>query len=146
MKMGSLCSLPSKFGKTTCLFAVVLTASFWFLRAAIAQDNQVRFSVGPPAQGLFAYAGAVGPVTNAQKAISVARPILERIYGKEKIQHEEPLTGALAGDVWIVHGTLHCEQTWWQKLFAVIAFCLGGTAELRLSARTGAVLGVTHYM
>ena len=73
----------------------------------------------------------------------MARAVLIPIYGEKIIQHEEPLTATRTGDVWTVQGALNCKMSWWDKLWGVM--CFGGTAELKLSAKTGQILHVTHY-
>jgi len=73
-------------------------------------------------------------VPNAETATSIARAVLIPIYGAKVIQHEEPLIAERHGDIWIVHGTL-CPKG---------APCLGGVAEVQLSAPDGRILHVTH--
>jgi hypothetical protein len=74
-------------------------------------------------------------VPDSQTAVVIGRAVLIPIYGRQTIQSEEPLTAKRQGDVWTVSGTLHCGGT----------SCVGGTAEVRLSAKDGRVLHVTHY-
>jgi hypothetical protein len=108
-------------------------------------DGDVRFRSGPVEQGDYAFAAPAGPVISGDKALAVARPILNKIYGNVVIQSEEPLAACRTGDVWTVAGTLGCEHVWWQKLMGIPTTCVGGTAELKLAANTGAILSVTRY-
>jgi hypothetical protein len=83
-------------------------------------------------------------VPDAATAISIGRAALIPIYGKKLIQSEEPLVAKRQGDVWTVSGTLYCEGAhWWEKLLG--EKCFGGTAEVKLSAKTGEILHITHY-
>jgi hypothetical protein len=124
---------------------MVLLLLFAATAAAIGQTGVAIFPIGGLSSGLTGEAAIAGPVKDADKALTVARPILVSVYGKQKIQSEEPLIASLAGDVWLVEGSMHCPASWWQKLFHLRPMCVGGTAELKLSAETGAVLSVTHY-
>jgi hypothetical protein len=81
------------------------------------------------------YVPPAGFVPNAETAISIARAVLIAIYGAQAIQAEEPLTAVRHGDVWVVEGTLPCPTG---------SSCIGGTAELRLSAKDGQILHVIH--
>jgi hypothetical protein len=111
----------------------------------IAQDGVAIFSIGDPSSGLTGSAALAGPVSDAEKALAVARPVLISIYGKKQIQSEEPLVASLAEGIWSIEGSMHCHPYWWQKLLRITPYCVGGTAELKLSAKTGAILKVTHY-
>ncbi|HJT43499.1 MAG TPA: NTF2 fold immunity protein [Rhizomicrobium sp.] len=85
----------------------------------------------------FAYPVLAQPaalVPDAKTAISIARAVLTPIYGPQVIQAEEPLIAVRQDDVWVVRGTLNCPH---EK-------CLGGTAELKLSAKDGRILHVIH--
>jgi hypothetical protein len=75
-----------------------------------------------------------GFVPDAATAVEIARAVLIPIYGKKMIESEEPLVASRQRDVWTVHGTLRCAPN-----------CLGGTAEIKLSATDARVLHVTHY-
>lgn len=76
-------------------------------------------------------------------AIAISRAALIPIYGAKLVQSEEPFTAQRKGDVWLVRGTLYCGLSWWDKLWG--GGCLGGTAEVKLSAKTGKILHITHY-
>ncbi|XUM24215.1 NTF2 fold immunity protein [Bradyrhizobium oligotrophicum S58] len=66
-------------------------------------------------------------VADANTAIAIARAVLIPIYGAEAIQRKEPLTARRHGDTWVVEGTL-CGGA---------QNCVGGVAELHLSAQDG---------
>jgi NTF2 fold immunity protein len=82
-------------------------------------------------------------VSNAAAAIAIGRAVLIPIYGEKQIQSEEPLIAKRQGNVWTVSGTLYCGMSWWEKVLGDT--CLGGTAEVKLSVKTGEILQVTHY-
>jgi hypothetical protein len=88
------------------------------------------------ALGAPGYTPFGGFVPNAETAISIARAILIPIYGAGAIKAEEPLTAHRHGDTWIIEGTLPCPKD---------ASCVGGTAELQLSAKDGRILSVVHH-
>ena len=122
------------------LVAAVIIGSLLAAPATAQDGHPIRFPVGDSGHG---YAVPAGPVPNAAKAITFARAVLIPIYGARTIHDDEPLIATRKGDIWTVQGTLNCGMSWWQKFRA--ARCLGGTAELELSAKTGQVLHVTHY-
>jgi hypothetical protein len=76
-------------------------------------------------------------VPDAATAIAIGRATLIPIYGKG-ILSEEPFTAKRNGDVWTVSGTLHCGTPDPHA-------CVGGAAEVKLSAKDGRILHVTHY-
>ena len=129
------------------LIAVLIATTLLIPAGVMAQADVGTFPIGTETSGALGLAAIVGPVNDAEKALAVARPILISVYGKKRIQREEPLIASRKGDVWFVEGTLNCPdlRPWWQNLLGMSFYCLGGTAELKLSAKTGAVLSVTHY-
>jgi hypothetical protein len=72
-----------------------------------------------------------GYVPDERTAIRIAEAILVPIYGAEQIKSELPLSAKLRDDVWVVTGNLPAGAD-------------GGVAEVRISKRTGEILGVTH--
>ena len=82
-------------------------------------------------------------VPDAKTAIAIGRAVLAPIYGSENMQREEPLIAKRRGDIWTVSGTLNCGMSRLQKMMG--GSCVGGAAEIRLSAKDGRVLHVTHY-
>ena len=127
--------------------AIVIAMVLLIPADAMAQADVAVFPIGSETSGQTGLAAIAGPVNDAEKALAVARPILISVYGRKHIQREEPLIASRKGDVWFVEGTLNCPdlRPWWQKLLGMTFQCMGGTAELKLSAKTGAVLSVTHY-
>jgi NTF2 fold immunity protein len=73
-------------------------------------------------------------VPDSNTAVAIGRAVLLPIYGQKAIQSEEPFSAKRQGDIWIVSGTLHCGRP----------ACVGGTAEVKLSAKDGRILHVTH--
>ena len=78
------------------------------------------------------YVPRAGFVPDAATAIAVARAVLIPIYGAPNIRAEEPLVAKRDRDVWTVTGTMQCHN------------CLGGVAEIKISAKDGHVLHVIH--
>jgi len=72
-----------------------------------------------------------GFVPNEKTAVRVAEAVLGAIYGEQQIASEQPFSAKLKGDVWTVTGSLPEGMA-------------GGVAEVRISKRTGEILGVTH--
>jgi len=62
--------------------------------------------------------------------------VLVPVYGKETVEGESPFKVSLARDVWTVEGVPH--------LGSPGSFCIGGTALVRISKKTGAILRMTH--
>src|SRR5579872_3726271 len=98
--------------------------------AAMAQPGTAVFPIGDPAAGLTGIAVLAGPVSDAERALAVARPVLVSIYGKKTIQSEEPFIASLANGVWSIEGSMHCPPDRWQAFWHLRPYCLGGTAEL----------------
>lgn len=108
--------------------ALLMCVAFVFVSSASisATDDGVGYI---PSQGF---------VPDAVTATAVSRAVLIPIYGAKKIKEEEPLVATKQNDVWIVNGTLHCGA-------AKSSDCVGGTARIKLSAKDGRILFVTHY-
>jgi|KBSMisStandDraft_5_1062788.scaffolds.fasta_scaffold395904_2 hypothetical protein len=79
------------------------------------------------------YVPPKGFVPDEKTAISIARAVLLPVYGARIIHEEEPLTAVKREEFWIVSGTLQCAPN-----------CVGGVAEVRISARDGRVLYMMH--
>src|SRR5665213_322286 len=88
---------------------------------AIAQENYI-----PPH----------GFVPDERTAVAIARAVLIPIYGAKQIGAEEPLTARRMGGAWEVTGTIPCLKE---------GRCVGGAADVKLSATDGQILFVTHY-
>jgi NTF2 fold immunity protein len=80
-----------------------------------------------------------GFVPNDATAIAIAEAVLVPVYGKEVVMGERPFQTALSRrDTWIVTGSLHCQGP-------VGTVCPGGTAEVRISKKSGEILYMIHY-
>jgi hypothetical protein len=82
------------------------------------------------------YKPADGFVPDEKTAIRVAEAVLMPVYGENRIIDERPFHGKLAEGVWTVEGTLHC---------ATEPDCVGGTALVKISKKTGEILDMIHY-
>lgn len=78
-----------------------------------------------------------GFVPTATVAVAVAEAVLIPVYGKQQIASERPFKAELSGGVWDVNGTLHCVPP--------DSPCPGGTAQVKISKKTGEILFMTHY-
>jgi hypothetical protein len=67
--------------------------------------------------------------------VKIAEAVSVPIYGEQHIISERPFTAELYGDVWTVTGTLHCP---------VGKICVGGVAEIKLSATDARILSIHH--
>jgi|SRR4051794_12822956 hypothetical protein len=76
-------------------------------------------------------------VPDAATAVAIGRAVLIPIYGKG-ILSEQPFTAKRNGDVWTISGTIHCGAPDPRG-------CVGGAAEVKLSAKDGRILHVTHF-
>jgi hypothetical protein len=100
-----------------------LVAVCWFLLATVAAD-----------------AKQYGFVPDEDTAIRIGRAELIKVYGKKKIQEEEPLTTKLQNGVWFVSGTLWCAD----GKGGGTNECLGGIAEIKIRQCDGNVLSIGH--
>ncbi len=78
-----------------------------------------------------------GYVPDSATAIKVAEAVLIPVYGKKKIESEEPFTAKLKDGLWTVNGTLHCPDG--------KEHCFGGVAEVKLSKDDARILAMSHY-
>ncbi len=78
-----------------------------------------------------------GFVPSATVAVAVAEAVLIPVYGKQQIASDRPFKAELSGGVWDVTGSLHCASP--------ESPCPGGTAQVKISKRTGEILFMTHY-
>lgn len=88
------------------------------------QDDAVSALVQRPTEGY---------VKNESTALQIAEAIAIAHYGKAKIDEERPLQVRLEGDMWIVEGTFHGEET-----------TFGGVVLIRISKDTGCIVQMTH--
>lgn len=88
-----------------------------------------------------------GFVPDSKTAVKIAEAVLIPVYGKEKIESEQPFKAELENGVWTVEGTLHCpdSHTTVPQGQKAIPLCFGGTAEVKLSKADGRILNMIHY-
>jgi hypothetical protein len=79
-----------------------------------------------------------GFVPSADVAQAIAEAVLFPVYGKETIISERPFKVTLKANVWIVTGSVPCENP------PRGATCPGGSAEVRISKKTGQILRMSH--
>ncbi len=82
-----------------------------------------------------------GFVPDSATAVKIAEAVLIPVYGKEKIESEQPFKAKLENGIWTVNGTLYCPD----GKGGVAQDCDGGTAEVKLSRADGRVLKMIHY-
>lgn len=85
---------------------------------------------------------AAGPIPDQATALKVVEPELIRVYGARVIGSEKPLNAGLSGDMWIVSGTLHCND----GKGRTVTICTGGVATAHVSKADGRVLEIFHTM
>jgi hypothetical protein len=74
-----------------------------------------------------------GFVPNAEVAVKIAEAVLIPVFGKQQVLSERPFKARLEGELWIVEGTLNCA-----------GICDGGTAEVRISKKSGEIIRMIH--
>jgi hypothetical protein len=82
------------------------------------------------------YKPADGFVPDEKTAIRVAEAVLMPVYGENHIIDQRPFHGRLAEGVWTISGTLHCPTE---------PYCVGGTAVVKISKKTGEILDMIHF-
>jgi len=80
-------------------------------------------------------------VPDSATAVKIAEAVLVPVYGKKKIDSEEPFHAKLDKDVWTVSGTLRCPD----GKGGTTTLCVGGVAVVQISKFDGRILSVTHY-
>jgi hypothetical protein len=108
--------------KTTVVVAVL---------AVVAQS-----ALGQSAQS----ASAPVKVPDAATAVTLAEKILGNVYGKKKIEAEEPFEASLYGSIWHVGGTLYCGK----GRLSQGNQCAGGVAMIDIRQRDGHVVKIWH--
>lgn len=91
-----------------------------------------------PAQG---YRPKEGYVPDSTTAVKIAEAVLVPVFGKKKIESEQPFTAKLKDGVWTVSGTLHCPD----GKGGITTHCAGGVAEVQISKVDAHVLSMVHY-
>ena len=79
-------------------------------------------------------------VPDAATAVRLAEKVLANVYGKKKIEAEEPFEASLSGGIWHVGGTLYCGK---DRSFKGVQ-CLGGVAMADIRQSDGRVLKTGH--
>jgi hypothetical protein len=82
-------------------------------------------------------------VPDAATAIAIARPAAIHVYGKKKIDYEEPLNASIKEGVWSVYGTLCCPDRQGRRSCEVGA-CVGGVVIVRIRQSDGRIMSITH--
>lgn len=82
-------------------------------------------------------------VPDAATAIAIARPAAIRVYGRKKIDYEDPLTASIEEGVWAVSGTLCCPDHQGRRSCEVGA-CVGGVVMVRIRQSNGRILSISH--
>lgn len=72
------------------------------------------------------------PIKDKKHAISIAEPILFKIYGKDLIISERPYVAYYIDKYWIISGTLPKNY-------------IGGTFVIILDSRDSKIMRITHY-
>jgi hypothetical protein len=89
------------------------------------------YSLNDSIKGVKSIRPKQGFVPDETTALKIAEAVLLPVYGEKQIATERPLNATLTGDVWTVHGTIPITS-------------MGGTAIVKISKRTGAILFMHH--
>jgi hypothetical protein len=119
-------------------YAVRLTIDNWNLSEDSPQTHfrwthtlpSIAVAAGPLPDG-FTVKPKPGYVPDRATAVSIAKAVWYPIYGKDKIDNEQPFSAKLHDGVWTVEGSLPEGM-------------LGGVAEIDISKDDGKVLRVSH--
>ena len=82
------------------------------------------------------YRPHAGMVPDKQTASLIAEAVLVPIYGKMQIERQTPFSVSLDNDTWRVSGSLPKSRP--DEIVA------GGVAEVLISKKSGAILGISH--
>ncbi len=83
-------------------------------------------------------------VKNEEIAVKIAEDNLFVIYGESKIKNERPYNIELTGNnVWVITGSLNSGIL--DKLLSGGMPMFGGTFEIKISAKDGKIIYITHY-
>jgi hypothetical protein len=82
-----------------------------------------------------------GYVPDSTTAVKIAEAVLVPVYGKKRIDSEQPFTAQLKDDVWTVSGTLRCPD----GKGGITTQCDGGVAVVQISKADAHVVSMTHY-
>jgi hypothetical protein len=112
-------------------FLVLLVGLALFLAYSHARPNIGRFSQK-------GFVPKEGFVPNEEVATAIAEAVLSPVYGKATVISERPFKAKLDDGTWDVSGSVPCTNP------PVGATCPGGSAEIRISKRTGQILYMNH--
>lgn len=83
-------------------------------------------------------------VQNEETAIRIAEDRLFMMYGKNKIKDERPYNIALIKNkLWVMTGSLNHGLLY--KLLSKYIPVFGGVFEIKINAKDGKIIDVTHY-
>ncbi|WP_449399251.1 NTF2 fold immunity protein [Chryseobacterium wanjuense] len=83
-------------------------------------------------------------VKNEETAVKIAEDSLFVIYGKSKIKDERPYNIELMKNkIWVITGSLN--QSILDKFLYKDIPMFGGTFEIKINAKDGKIIHVTHY-
>jgi hypothetical protein len=123
------------------LYLTALRPRRFFLVILAGVAFTLVYSQPKPKARVFRQAGFVpkeGFVPNGEVAKAIAEAVLSPVYGKETVISERPFKVKLDGDIWVVSGSVPCVNP------PPGATCPGGSAEVRISKKTGQILYMTH--
>lgn len=75
-----------------------------------------------------------GYVPDKDTAIAIAYAVGVPVYGKKAMDGELPFKAEIKNGIWMVLGTLHCEN------------CMGGTLIVEIDKTSGKIISMTHTM
>jgi hypothetical protein len=83
-------------------------------------------------------------IKNEETAIKIAEDSLFTIYGKSKIQDERPYNiDLIKNQTWVITGTVN--ESILEKLLYGNMPKFGGAFEIKINAKDGKIIDVTHY-
>lgn len=117
---------------TVLFLSALLLYSLFFSREKYIKKNQQIVNCGD----CF--------VKDEDTAVKIAEDSLFVIYGKSKIKGERPYNIELMRNkVWVITGSLNAGIL--EKLLSGGMPMLGGTFEIKIDAKDGKIIYVTHY-
>lgn len=117
---------------TVFFLGVLLLYNLFFSREKYIKKNQQVINCGNCI------------VKNEETAVKIAEDSLFVIYGKSKIKDERPYNIELKKDkIWIITGSLN--QGMLDKYLYKGMPMFGGTFEIKINAKNGKIIHLTHY-
>src|SRR5690348_9092929 len=124
--------------KYPCLTILMLRRLFLILSIGLAFAVACSQAMQKTGKSQAGFVPKEGFVPNGDVARAIAEAVLSPVYGKQTIISERPFKAKLDGDVWVVSGSVPCVNP------PAGASCPGGSAEVRISKKTGQILHMTH--